>query len=331
MMRKIFHLFIIAIFSFGCSNGVHSPQLKVISTFPIVKELEATVIETASVILSPERLFIFDGQLWLLQNRPDTMFSVFSLPQCQYLYGLGNRGRGPNEFLSPLANTIQVANDEKFTMIDHFSLKTLQLSKNKELLTVSKEEIFETTPINGFVKLNNTLYCSFADCGMGTKGDYEYRMFNTSNGIETKFSTYPHLISKAIDGDERCQIYHKSLVSNPSIEKFAAFYTFFKYFRIYTYRGEIDIEISVEVPPYEPDLEKRKVFYGTPVATDKYIYVPCSSKELQVWNWQGEPIAQFIIDRKFFCYAIDEVNSKMYIVSAREDAVNKVYSYDIEF
>jgi hypothetical protein len=77
-------------------------------------------------------------------------------------------------------------------------------------------------------------------------------------------------------------------------------------------------EIHVNIEPYNTDnvedWEKRNVYYRKPVATEKYIYAPCSSNEIHVWDWEGNPIVQYFIDIDFSAFAVSEELNKLYAV-----------------
>ncbi|GHT23648.1 hypothetical protein FACS189430_07250 [Bacteroidia bacterium] len=214
-------------------------------------------------------------------------------------------------------------------------MKTVEILPNRSLHTIKSEKIFDQFPVNGFVKLNDSLFCAFADCATGTTGIYEYKLKNSASKEEIKFSNYPDLTAKKYEGDERCQIYYKYLVANPSQGKFAAFYTFFKFFRIYDINGKLEKDIHVNIPPYQTDnvedWEKREIYYGKAFATEKYIYAPCSATEIQVWDWDGKPVIQYYLDNPFFTFAISEEQQKLYTVSANEENLDKFFVYDLTY
>ncbi|GHT65319.1 hypothetical protein AGMMS50239_24800 [Bacteroidia bacterium] len=304
----------------------------VITEFPIKKEIKASVIQTAPEILAPEQLFILNDQIWLYQGKKDLLFDVFNLHDCSYLFSTGKKGQGPDEFIFPMGTTIQIKNNH-ITIFDNFVMKTVEVLPDNSLHTIKSDKIFDRFPVNGFVKLNDSLYCAFADCATGTTGVYEYRLKNNASKEEVKFSDYPNLTEKKYEGDQRCQIYYKYLVSNPSQGKFAAFYAYFKYFRIYNISGKLEKEIHVNINPYQTDnvedWEKREIYYGRAFATEKYIYAPCSADEIQVWDWNGIPIIQYFLDKEFFTFAVSEEEQKLYVVSAGEEDLDKFFVYDL--
>jgi hypothetical protein len=321
----------IMVFLYACHSNISEKRI-IITAFPIKEEMKTSVIQTPPVLLAPDEVFIMNNQLWVFQSKKDTLFDVFSLPDCNYLYATGKKGQGPNDFIFPIGKTIQ-AEENSFTLIDVFSMKKVIVQSDSILHTFKSEKIFEQIPINGFIKLNDSLFCAFADCATGTASNYEYQLMNLTDRKLVKFGEYPRLSEKQFEGDERCQIYYKYLVANPSKSKFAAFYSFFKFFRIYSYAGDLEQGVHVNIPPYQSDnlenREERKVYYGRPVATDNYIYAPCSANEIQVWDWDGHPIIQYVLDKTFFAFAVSEKYKKVYLVSAEETDLDKVYVFDL--
>jgi hypothetical protein len=307
-----------------------------ITEFPVTKELKTAVMQTSPVILAPDGIFIMNSRIWIIQSKKDTLFDVFKLPDCTYLYSTGIKGGGPDDFIYPQSQTIQASGD-RFTILDNFILKTMEVQPAGLLRTVKRERIFEMIPVNGFAKLNDSLFCAFADCATGSDGNFEFEFVlkNISSNEEIKFSNYPDLTDKKFQGDQKCQIYYKYPVANPSKGKFATFYSYFKFFRIYSVNGVLEKEIHVNIEPYNTDniedWEKRNIYYGKPVATEKYIYAPCSQNEIHVWDWDGNPVIQYFIDIDFSAFTISEELNKLYMVrySDDEESIDKIYVYDL--
>jgi hypothetical protein len=182
-----------------------------------------------------------------------------------------------------------------------------------------------------------------ANCVMGKEGDFEFEFLlkNIFSGKEMKFSKYPnHLTTHRFIGNEKCKIYIKSPVVNASKGKLATFYNFFKFFRIYSVNETVELEkeVHVNIEPYSADnldnWEKRNVYYGRPYVTEKYIYAPCDN-ELHVWDWDGNPIIQYILDIPFNSFAISEDLKKLYVTKYsangedENESIDKIYVYDL--
>jgi hypothetical protein len=319
-------------------DKIVSVENVIITEFPAKKELKATVIQTAPIILEPQYMFIMNNQIWISQPKKDTLFDIFNLHDCSYLCSVGTKGRGPDEFIFPQSQTIQVENN-RFIIYDRNVLKTVEMQSPKSLRVVKKEKIFDFYPVNGFAKLNDSLFCMLANCVMGKEGDFEFEFLlkNTSSGKETEFSKYPSdLTTRKFLGDEKCQIYRKSPVANVSKGKLATFYNFFKFFRIYSVNETVELEkeVHVNIEPYSTDnlddREKRKIYYGKPVGTDKYIYAKITN-EIQVWDWDGNPVMQYFLDINPSCFAVSEDLKKLYAVihSDDDESIDKIYVYDL--
>lgn len=285
---------------------------------------------TDSVILAPDAMFVMNDHIWVFQRKKDIIFDVFDIQTYEYLFSTGRKGQGPNEFVFPMGQTIQAEN-EYFTILDHINLKTVFLQPDIGLHTVKIQKIFDQSPINGFIKLNDSLYCAFTDCATGTTSDFEYQIKNIYNNSIFKFSTYPeYLAKKKFEQDIRCQVYYKHLVANPVKRKFAAFYSRYKVLRLFSYEGILEKEIHVNIPPYQIDdvenSEERLFFYVRLSSTLQYIYAYCASnKEIQVWDWEGNPIILYRLDRDYSRFTVSEKYKKIYLVSSNESDLDKIF------
>lgn len=82
-------LFILSFLLEGCTyRGKQAEQ------FPPLKKLEADSISTPPILLSVTRLFFANNLLVAYQQRNDTMFSFWKIPECDYLFKAGYRGKG---------------------------------------------------------------------------------------------------------------------------------------------------------------------------------------------------------------------------------------------
>ena len=332
ILRSTIQLILLGAFFCSCVSEVS--ERIIVTEFPVKQEVQPVIIQTPPVILAPEAIFVMNDQLWIFQERKELMFDVFSLPECNYLFSTGSKGRGPDEFIFPEGQTIQAEKDN-FTIIDGIEMKTIVWRPDYGLHTIKSEIVFDQLTINGFIRLNDSLYCSFADCATGTTSDFEFQMINTADGTINKFSAYPEDLSqKKFDGDRRCQIYIKLLAANPTKRKFVSLYNYFKFFRIYSYEGIMEKEIEVRIPPYQvddvDDWQKRFVFYGKPVVTEQYIYAYCSAnKEIQVWDWNGNPVVLYSLDQKYYCFTVSEKHKKLFLISTADENLDKIFVFDL--
>lgn len=330
-------LWLVVVASFSACKTDDNKKTSIIEDFPEEMQPTITVNLTDPVLLAPENMFIMNNQIWVIQRRKDTLFYVFELPDCNYLYSTGTMGQGPNDFIFPIGSTIHATN-EGFTILDANIFKSVKPQPDGTLNVTHSVKTFDEMNINGFVKLNDSLYSSFTGCAGSGNSNYEYKIKNIQTKDIFEFSDYPSLSEKEYEGQERCQIYYKHLTANQKQKKLAAFYSFFKYFRIFNYEGDLEREVFVKTPPYESDnLEdytKRNVYYGPIVSTDQYIYAAClgkEGKEIQVWDWDGNPIISYSITQSFLTFTVNEKTNKVYLISAREEDENKIFSFNLSY
>ena len=124
------------------------------------------------------------------------------------------------------------------------------------------------------------------------------------------------------------------MVSNPVKGKFAAFYSRYKFFRIFSYEGILEKEVLVNIPPYQindvKNLEESLYFYYHIVSTEQYIYAYCASnKEIQVWDWDGNPVFLYSLDKDYFKFTVSEKHKKIYLTSIEDMDIDKIFVFDL--
>ena len=76
------------------------------------------------------------------------------------------------------------------------------------------------------------------------------------------------------------------------------------------------------------------LYYSIPYSDDKYIYVICynaktsetkKSTELQIWNWNAEPVAVLNLDKGLRQFTVSKEKRRLYATDPLND-VNKVNS-----
>lgn len=125
----------------------------------------------------------------------------------------------------------------------------------------------------------------------------------------------------------------------PDGKMFAAFYGYFKRFRVYDHKGILLKDISLEIEPYskeiEPNLSDRMVYYfAYPKASNKYIYALCKNAksdaviapELQIWTWDGVSVAKYKLDRPISLFSVSEKHQKIYAINGEYEEEVYVYS-----
>lgn len=172
--------------------------------------------------------------------------------------------------------------------------------------------------------------------GMNSEAEY---LLSDSHSKPKELAPYPDW-DKTGSQEEPIFKYVKNSVLNNDHTRFISFYGYFKRFRILDTDGDIIKNVVVKTPPYEEaikeEMQNRTIYYHIPPHTNgKYIYVMCKNstraedriQELQVWNWEGEPIARYDMDRKLTLFTISEKEKKLYAVDG--DTEDAIYVYDL--
>ncbi|MDE5678254.1 BF3164 family lipoprotein [Phocaeicola sp.] len=337
---KIYYI-IILLSVFQLFSACTETNEKIVTSFPKEGNLQAEAKHTPSPFLLPRYVGITGDYLFVYKEREEHLFSFFRLPDADFIADMGNRGQGPNDFnLLDTRSFYSTPSGFKVVEAGMNMLKTVDYD-GKELKVTHTESILE----QGIS--NNGLY-PLADSMFLTLGwldeDNEYRILNGKNGQAMQTHPYPKWTNQRPNPKNAPLFvtFLKSCVVHPNKEKVAAFYSRFKRIRIYdSKKMNLLHDISVQIPPYaaHPDelIEKQPVYYiGQPYTTENYIYALCANKqpdttsgtcELQVWDWNGEPIACYKFDRKVTLMTISEKHHKIY---ALDNAVpDEIYMYDL--
>jgi hypothetical protein len=290
---------------------------------------------------------ISGDKLIILYQKKDTALDIFQLPECKYLFSAGQKGRGPNDFSGQCDIRSLQFTENGFSIIEDYGLlrKFIIDDKGKNISTVNHKNIntdFLTLPINGFNTINDTLSIAFSNIDIKYNEGYEFVRINTKTGTNRLFSPFPDWNKTIWAKNHKAFAYIKNTVPHPSGTKFAVFYAFFKRWRIYNSKTELVKDIAVNIHPYavNDDLSQRIIYYyNYPRASDKYIYVLCKDRKanenidnetkLQVWDWDGNPVADLILDKKIDFFVVSEKYQKIYTVNVDEEHEDKIYVYSI--
>lgn len=285
-------------------------------------------------ILYPLNIMVSEDRLVVCQPDMEQMFSVYRLPDIDYLYSFGRKGQGPNEFATIYFKRI-VPTDEGFKLccndrrIYHVSLDDGSVL-NKEKI-VSDYDLF-----NGFAVINDSL-CCFTD--MRGK-DTPFLMYNSVSKTTKAIGEYPRWIS---GNSYKKNLMKKVIDSNGYVvakddgSVWAFFYGYFDCFEIYDNDGMLQKTIGTGRSPYEESGKRRVCYPYVPQTVGEYIYCirsrenQSAADRLQVWRWDGTPVASYWLDRRISSFALSERTGKIYAVSTDEGAADQIFVYDLPY
>lgn len=332
-MRKFVFVLMLLVFC-ACSD---SDKQKTIMEFAKTGELTAEIVTVPVPYLIPRYMGISGDYLLIHKVREEKMFSIYSLPDLTHVADAGMRGQGPNDFNLLDTRSFQMT-ESGFKVIDANlnMLKDVEIVDNGLSVKASKQLFGQGLASNGFYPMGKGRYVTFTQ----PDSDKEYALYDENTA---EFSLvdieYPHWqeIPQEIPV---FMSYLRTCVAHPEGKRFAAFYGRFKRWRLFDASMDLISEIDVRVEPYKADatldVAKQPVYYiGQPYATIRHIYVLCSNKntskdrcsELQIWDWDGNPVACYTFDRKLSLMAISEKYGKIYAIDNQIE--NQIFVYDL--
>jgi hypothetical protein len=310
-----------------------------VDKFPVNMELASDYITVHPVLWSPAKLFV-SGDYFIVRNlKTDTIFSVFSYPDFEYLFSDGVYGNGPEDFQRITEVNFHSSKNGFSVFFPGLNVyREIIIDDLNKKLKVLKDYKYQL-PGGGipqkFTQLDDSLFVYINGNSMD---DNAFYLFDATNNEVNGVSLYPHWV-ESVNGEPNFSIYNSGILPKPDGSKFAAFYCNFKRWRLFDGEGNLLKDIEVNIHPVTKHAVlpmKRDLYYGSDRATDKYIYAVCLNRqpdkprhkgtELQVWNWEGEPVAKFILDRKFSCFTVSG-DSVLYVADNLEGDEDKIFKY----
>ncbi|MDR1372041.1 MAG: TolB-like 6-bladed beta-propeller domain-containing protein [Dysgonamonadaceae bacterium] len=344
-MRTIIFFLIFLVF-ISCRKKTDSNIEFEITDFPVEKNIESEVMTVPPVLLAPENMCISDNKLIILSTKKDTLIDVFQLPECKYLFSDGIKGAGPNDLPIDIDPKFIQAEEDVFRIFSPLGYIKEYTINNNKIVDRKKQKIntkYLDYPVNGFKILSDNLF--ICTTGINDNHNFEFVQINSDTGENHLFGSSPDWINNQWVKGMEPFVYVKNTVVHPDGTKFASFYGFFKRWRIYDAKTtQLIRDISVHVSPYSKEVEEdildRTVYYrGYPRASEKYIYALCKNQkygynsnentELQVWNWDGNPVAILNLNHKIDLFAVSEKEKRIYALNRNEGHEDKIYVYTI--
>lgn len=332
---------ILLLFFQACNSVGHS---EIVVSFPKTVQLTAKVKKVPTPFLLPRFMGIMGDRVLIYKDREDTLFQFFALPEGNYVGSAGRRGQGPDEFGLPDTRGFCM-NDTSFCLLEAGSnlLKTVIYND-----TVVKVKHIEPILPQG---ISNIGFYPLADSICLTLGslaeNYEYNLLDRKNNKSTFLGEFPHWaeMETEADGVPTFFTYIKTCVVSPDRKRFAAFYGYFKRFRIYDSQVNLLHDVEVQIEPYNTcfrgpeEIADQPVYYiGQPQAVGNYIYALCSNatgsrlqstceSELHVFDWEGCPVACYKFDRRISLFAISPRHQLIVALDKRNP--DELYFYDL--
>ncbi len=334
-----FLLFIILFSSLLNCKNLNEPEIKI--TLPNSIDIKAVTVQLSNKLLNPLGMCESDDKLIIFDNVNSELFKVYSLPDLTLKYGWGNKGKGPEEFLF-IHDNIRCFRNE-LELLDNGILKRFEIMNDRLKTTSTIRLPGVENPINGLQRINDSIY--IADNVISDDSN-EHIIMNIKTGIIiNKFGNYPTESSAIKENDQKYQIYGKSNISNTELEKFIVFYTHFGNIKIYNKDGGIQKNIFLDDKEIKKvsfeNREQNRTYLALPYATKNYFYILRINKtedeilndinnynpELLIWDWNGNLMNRYKLDKPLTRYAISEKYQKLYGTFVMKE--DEIYVFDL--
>jgi hypothetical protein len=348
-METIKYLLIFCFFT-SCSTD---QQINYFNSFAQDIEVNFKEIEVAEVLPFAIDLVVLDSTIITLDMKDNPFFNVFNVSNYSHIGGFINRGHGPNEeaVIFPFLNKADT-NTFFYNAADHLSYLSFDKETNalEEVRRIQLPvELIGATQI--FI-LGNNIY--------GYNGTmlnkHEYVGFNQESKKTFDFgSDFPKHNIK-MDDKQKNVLYTKIVANKLDGSKFAALYDKFPMLRIYDNEGTLLHQSQFNNHQKEPlsylreeidlsDINETTINYLRIKVTDKYIYglyagktqgelkiqdkqVDDFCKEIHVWNWDGEPLVRFLLNKEIMSFTVSANDE--YIIGTSVNNDNKLFRLDIK-
>lgn len=304
-------------------SALYSCQSRVCSAIPEAMDLVADSIKIEHEVYAPNKMFVLGDKVVVYERGAKKYFSVFELPSFTFLYSCGEKGHSANELLS-IDNSF-CASDNGFKLFEIGTNKVKEVVLHEQNATV--EDVCKikasTIGINRFTFLKDNAFVYLSD-----NDDYEYCLLS-ADGKESYFGEYPEgMLAENDSRTPRYIAYNKHTAGKPDGSKFAAFYAYIRMCRIYDDKGNLLHETLLAYPQNTIDGKNVIEYPESPYVTDEYLYMlhrTNGADELEVWNWDGELLSLYQLDRKLKTITVSDNT----LYGLNMERPNIVYKYDI--
>ena len=305
--------------------------------FPIEKSISPSAIKVPPVIYAKTPGVVITGNyMVVMRSFSDPLYSVFEIPDCNYLGDFGTLGKGPKEFEVPDARTAS-ATEKGFRIFDTrkglllIDITNFSINKSFEIEQIRLPG--ELYILNDPVQINDSIIYGMPYVA---KSEKLFVKYNIQSSEVDYFGTYPSFCPKESKDNYWAMLWRHSVIK-PDGTKFASFFARMKMFLIYNNSEVLEKEVLINIPENIFDPKRRRgnimTFYKEVKATNEYIYALClnepeSKTSLEIWDWQGNPVAKLNLDNQIFSFDITNDNKRLYCID--QIIIDKIFVYEID-
>jgi hypothetical protein len=310
--------------------------------------------QTQKVLKHPVRMVANDSLIVVCNKNTDTLYRVFSQPNCNYLGWFGREGKGPRELLANNPTGLRFYRDQ----LQVADLKKIYYLKFPKGFIQDNFIIKESYSIPGNLIAFNQIFRLDKECICGINDLRNTSQSMDSFNIKTyevgSFVDYPDF-GFSVPEDTKNAVYDFNLDIRPDRSKFAVVYSFFPLLRIVDNKGTILKECYIKRLPKQIEFKNLGtrdsnllygiVYYSYIRATDQYIYLlynprkgekvtkrrfkhtPIGQKEVHIFKWNGQPVARIKLKQGTLSFAPSSDDHYLYCTNMY--SMDKIYRYDL--
>lgn len=337
-MNKLYYWVIILLgICLSCKQQKDYPNATLWSyeDFPETKDLKGEVFELDSMVLQPYMMAVYDSFLVVEAIGEDHLFAVYNLNTKKKVGEHIKQGQGPEEMLAPLF----VNRTDSVALFDQMTAKLFMYSKSdflsdKEIVS-SGLHTFSVAPLFSTLGKTDEQYVvvSYRPEALGY-------MFDRQGEKISDFGSYPQLPAESYSSMEIREAFKSSVATNGT-NRIAFCYNYTDLIDIYNAEGELVKELygpeqfySKFVEFHDGDIvgskgtpETFRDAYYVPLGTSEHFYVmymgnfvrtedyKFESKNIFVFDWNGNPKCHYKLDQGISYIAVDETNHVIYGIS----------------
>lgn len=328
----------------GCVHVEEHGNRLMIERFPIEEVVMLDSCEVEPVLFFLGDMLINNNILITMDLKNDVFFQFFKIPDLSYLGSSTLKGEGPDDEIMILPN-LQTVTDSIWTFrtLSHQKIVRYDWMKNKLCLVEAIKIPNEYSMVmNSFLLKDKILGYDLLG-----ENEKEYIACDLKSGKVEDFGEEFPKVSFSVKTKNPNVLYSKIMSAKNDCSSFAALYDKFPLLRIYDKEGAVLSEVEFSNNQRNPlcyatefssneDVLSTTINYMKIKTTDRYIYGLYSGKthlelstsstdmsdycsEVHVWDWMGNPIKRFVLDKPVGCFAVSQDDSIMIFYSYNRD------------
>ena len=303
-------------------------------------------------------LYCIDSLLFLESTDPNGQLKAYSMNDYNIIANLCCKGRARNEFINPTSSCKQFFRREGhifLLMYDNYSnIKMIDITESIKKKTTVVENV-ESAIVNSrkgfsiYVSSQEKWFNYYKISYIDPRDGYNPARFTISNNEKEKEIPIYGDAMELSEGNEGLKnfVYEGSMRIKPDQSKIVFTTFYMPYMFIFDVKnGGVTVfhekdKLSYCNPyPEIEDWTAIEYFYGDITVTDDYIICSCPYGTqgdyidparrpcIRIFNWEGEYLSNFFVDRRIFSITYDEEKKILYGLDTSEGQ-ETIYKYDI--